>query len=554
MRVISFAVVLVVLCTLPSPVAAAGVIPAIQNVLKMLNDLVTKLTNENTEDDTKFAHFTKWVTKEMADTEVRIGELQTKIEDTKAVLGWLYATRGELNTRVSHLKGEVATTQNQINTATEKRNEEHSAHVIEQQNFNNAIAACNKAVEILGKHYGDGSKEELSKPQFMSLVGTYMETIRKAAVTLDKKAGKKSHHYLQKIKPHSMSFLEAPGNDRFEAKTGEALTIVDQVQVLASTFAEDQQTAVEEENRLQELFNNLMAEKMKILHDLQTELAQKTKELNQCNQDIASGESKLAMLEKNLLDDQAYLASLKEQFQVFGDAFKARKKDRNEEMAAVNQALTVLAKYNKSLLQRASHLSKSKDVHCKNCVKAVSFLKSKAKLFQSALLEAAATASMGSEVMDEIIKNLDGLLSRIDEEQKFETEHKEWCEEETGLTTKKREDHRYICDTLKGVLADLAAVVVEKKEDLGINAGDQNGEEMSFDERTELRGEEKSEFNQDLADHIEAINALNDAINILAKYYASRDARGLRSCRCLALVAQLLICCLRPEQNSSRQK
>merc|ERR1719456_759450 len=174
----------------------------------------------------------------------------------------------------------------------------------------------------------------------------------------------------------------------------------------------------------------------------------------------------------------------------------------------------------------AKTIAKNKEPLCKGCAKAVSLLKSKAKLFQSALLDAAAMASMSSSAMDEIIKNLEGLIHRIDEEQKFETEHKEWCEKETGLTTQKRDDHRYICEDLKGILANLAEVVEEKKTDLGINEGDQNDEEVTWEERDKIRVEEHDEFEHDLNDHIEAINALNEAIDILAKYYASRDAKG----------------------------
>merc|ERR1719482_1078697 len=142
--------------------------------------------------------------------------------------------------------------------------------------------------------------------------------------------------------------------------------------------------------------------------------------------------------------------------------------------------------------------AKNKEPGCKNCAKAVSFLKSKARPFQSALLDAAATASMSSEAMDEIIKNLEGLIVRIDEEQKFETEHKEWCEKETGLTTQKRDDHRYICDDLKSILANLAEVVEEKKTDLAVNEGDQNTEEHSFEDMTEIRNTEHTEFEHDL--------------------------------------------------------
>jgi len=517
--------IVAVLMLFTSPMPAAGVIPAIQKVIQMLDNLITTLDNEGVEDEKKWNHFAKWNENQQAETEVKISDLQTKIEDTKALLAGLYAQRSELTTQTNHLKSEIATTTNQINTATDKRNEEHSAFVIEQNNFNNAIAACGKAVEILSQHYGDGKEEELSKPQFMSLINTAIAQIRQAAKGLDLKSGRKSHHLLKKIRPYSLSFLQGP-NDRFQEKTGEALSIVDQVKILASTFQEDQQAAIQAEAELQKLYDNLMAEKTKILTDLQTELAEKTKVLNQVKQDIASNEGKLEMYEKNLVDAQEYLAGLKEQMQIFGDAFAARKKDRQEETAAVKQALKVLDKYNTLLQLKTNTLGKAKDVQCKNCAKAVSFLKAKAKLFQSTLLDAAAMASMSSSAMDEIISNLEALIVRIDEEQKFETEHKEWCEKETGLTTQKRDDHRYICDDLKDILANLAEVVVEKKTDLGVNEGDQDSEEHSFEDVTEIRNTEHTEFEHDLADHIEAINALNEAIDILAKYYASRDAKG----------------------------
>lgn len=529
MRLIHVTPLLLVLAFIP---LGTAVVPAIMKVIDMLNNLVTTLTNEGIEDQQKFDHFSKWVAKEQEETKVQISTLETKIEDTKAVLAGLNAQRGELVADITKLKGEVATTTNQINQATDKRNEEHTSFVTEQTNFDNAIAACNKAVEILGKHYGDGSEEELKKPDFMSLLAI----IRQAATSLDRKATK-VHKSWAKVKPHSWSFLQGhshavlPGNDRYEAKTGEALSIVDQVKVLASTFAEDKQTSIEEEAKLQKLYDDLMAEKKAVLADLVGQLAEKTKLFNQVEQDISSNEGKLAMYTKNLQDQQAYLASITEQHKVFSEAFAHRKKDREEETAAVNKALGVLDKYNtfvqlgkskKSLLSRLSN----SPVKCKACSKAVSFLKSKANLFHSTLLEAAATASAGNEAVDEIVKNLEGLMVRIDEEQKFETEHKEWCEKETGLTTKKRDDHRYICEDLKSILANLAEVVDEKKDDLVVNDKDQNNEENNFDQRTKIRNEENEEYKLDRQEHIEAIAALNEAIDILAKYYASRDAKG----------------------------
>merc|ERR1719191_2523475 len=155
----------------------------------MLSNLVTTLETEGTEDEAKFEAFTKWVKKEQADTELQVSRLQIDIENTKAILTGLYSDKGELTNAVSHLKGEVATVVSQINTATDKRNEEHAAYVTEQTNFDNAIRACGKAVEILAKHYGDGSTKELEKPEFMSLLNTYLTPIRQAALSLGRKVG-----------------------------------------------------------------------------------------------------------------------------------------------------------------------------------------------------------------------------------------------------------------------------------------------------------------------------------------------------------------------------
>jgi len=433
MRFIFVALFLSVL-ELPAPVAAAKVIPAMKKVIDMLDQLIEVLEHEGAEDEAKFAAFTKWVKKEQAETEVEISTLQTDIENTKATLASLNSQKGKLDGEVSHLKSEVATVTDQINTATDKRNEEHSSYVIEQNNFDNAIAACGKAVDILSKHYGDGTVKELEKPEFMSLLSPYLVTIRQAAVSMGRKAGLHPGRRLRS-KAHSMSLLQGP-YDRFQAKTGEALSIVDQVKELSATFADDQLSSREEEARLQKLYDELMAEKRQVLADLEAELAQKTKVLQQCEADIASNGGKLAMLTKTLEDEQQYLASITEQFKTYSQAFANRKKDREEETTAVNQALGVLDKYN-TFVQIHKRTSTARAVKCKGCAHAVSLLKQKAKTFQSALLAAAAMAASGSDAISEIIKNLEGLIARMDEQQKFETEHKEWCEEETALTTKK---------------------------------------------------------------------------------------------------------------------
>merc|ERR1719375_101590 len=99
-------------------------------------------------------------------------------------------------------------------------------------------------------------------------------------------------HLKKNVHPEFMSFLQQPHEtmsmlrtgtqkDRYAAKTGDALNIVDQMQVLADTFAEDKQSAIDEENRLQKLYNDLMEEKTELLNSLLKEKAENEATLNQ---------------------------------------------------------------------------------------------------------------------------------------------------------------------------------------------------------------------------------------------------------------------------------
>jgi len=513
------------------PGTVVGIIPAIQKVLTMLNNLVTTLDAEAKDDEEKFGHFSAWCNNEMVETSGEIETQQTKIEDTQATLASLYSKKGDLETSKAKLEADISETKSQIAQATEKRNDEHVSFVKEQTDFDNAISSCAKAVKLLAAHYGDGSgPAEAVKPEFMSL----MEVIRKSAKELSVPLGsrRRGMSFLQDAKPglqRALLLLQGgqPNLDRYQAATGEAMTIVDQIKVLGQTFAEDKESAIGEEKRLQDTYDALMDAKAAILTDLQKDLDGTTQRLQATTQSISEKEGVLARAQKMLADEQAYMSSLQKNLKDMTEAFNHRKKDRNDERTAVNHALQVLDKYN-TFFQKTTISGHGKKVlvglhKCKGCMKASSMLMAKAQLFHSSMLEAAASASASLDALDDIIKNLDGLIERIDAEAKHELEHKEWCEKETGLTTKKRADHSDIVDQIKAVLANLGEVVVEKDHGLDVNGGEITDEDTTWEDREKIRAAEHQEFEVDVEEHAEAIAALNEAIDILAKYYASKQ-------------------------------
>merc|ERR1719364_431618 len=131
---------------------------------------------------------------------------------------------------------------------------------------------------------------------------------------------------------------------------------------------------------------------------------------------------------------------------------------------------------------------------------------------------------MGSEAIDEVIDALNTLIKRIDQEHKTEREHKDWCEEETGLSTKKRDDHSYAIDDIKQVIAGLHELIEMKQQDISEKEDDIDDEDTSWEALSEIRSEDKAEYQEDEQDHVDAIQALNEAIDILANFYAKRKS------------------------------
>merc|ERR1719321_957942 len=79
---------------------------------------------------------------------------------------------------------------------------------------------------------------------------------------------------------------------------------------------------------------------------------------------------------------------------------------------------------------------------------------------------------------------------------------------------------------MKGVISDLTEVIKEKNIDLGNKQDDIYDEDDSFEALTEIRKEDKEEFEENLQDHMDAIQALNEAIEILANFYAKRKEKA----------------------------
>jgi len=303
---------------------------------------------------------------------------------------------------------------------------------------------------------------------------------------------------------------------------------VDQVKVLAQTFAEDKQSATDEENRLQGVFDNLMAEKRQQLATLTTQRDKQQAVLNQVNQDIGENETGLANAESELESEQTYLQQITQQNTDTTDLYHLRKHDRNEERKAVQAAIKILsggpdAMSTMEFAQKNAVTSKAKaKAPCPQCERATVLLRKASRNFHSQLLAVAAAATMGGaggEALNSVITKLEDLIKRIDEEQKMEDEHKAWCETEMSTTQAKKAQHEANVATLTQTIADLTEVIKEKTQSIADTEQAITDADAANTEAGNLRKEQKSAYQVELQNYNDAISALNEATDILAKFY-----------------------------------
>jgi len=507
--------------------------PAVDRVVTMLGNLMAEVEAEQAADDQTSGQLKTWCGTEVAGAEKRLETLRTSLESLAANLAGLRAQRQELASRVEDLSDQVETMKTQLADAQEKRSKEEAAFVAEQQDFEQSITACTKAVEILKQHYGDGAPPANTRPAWMSLLAVQQSVERRSvAVSPDLAA------LLQQAQAQNGGgfFGKKPGfHDAYESKTDEGLGVVAQMGVLRQTFMDDKQAAIDEENRLQQAFQQLMKEKTEQLEALVQERDAQQAQLNQVQQEIGEKEQQQANFEQEAKDEEAYLASVQQQCADGEAIYQQRTKDRSAEKAGISEAMGVLQQGAASmqavsfvqLKQRSSAVSflqlgleeALQDARtCRNCPRAAAVLTEAARRSGSELL-ATAAAVAGSAALQEVLQALNEMLSRLAEEAESEAQHKKWCDEELAATNSKKQEHEAAVADLKAISEDLSELIVEKQQALTDNQASIDKADAQYQEQTKIRQEEHTAFGVENAHYADAIAAIGQAVEILERAF-----------------------------------
>jgi hypothetical protein len=469
----------------------------VTKIVNMLKKMQTTLGEEQAKDDEineKMACYCETNDKEKnsaVEAALRaIDELTVTIEEKSALAS-------KLATEIEQLVAEMEAAAKAIATATKMREEEHAAFSAEEKELLETIAALTDALGVLGKH---------NEPALLS-VAARLEA--------------RNFRHLEGVKRRVLSMLQQPNSKSYNARSGEIYGIL---KTMKEEFEGSLAKTQKEEAEAQQRFEELIAEKKAGIEKARERKNTKVTEKSDAEVALVNAKHDLKNVREGLSADQKFLVDLKLKCSSSEEEYAARSKERQEELVAVGEALTILTGdeardlFGSTLgfLQVKSAALKRNDQKRSKVVAVLKRAATKSKSVQLSLL--AQKAQLDAFV--KVKAAIDEMLVELDQQQKDEVTHKRWCDGElrsNSVTTKEKEweeedlskSINVLADTIETLDGDIAALQASIAE-----------EKVQVKHASEDREAANKEFQQTVADQRATVVILNKVLKRLEAVYA----------------------------------
>jgi len=515
----------------------------VSSVVALLQDYLKEMEKEADTDEEIYDKMACWCetgeklkTKSIKDAELEITLIQGKIDG-------LAQLSAKLQTEIQHMDVFGVKLSGSLDKAITIHLKEVQEWQAEEKELLEAISALKAAIIVLSKHHAASFLQEKENSRYSQL----------SSATLSLQHALKNNEALlkgllnPKQKATLASFLKTPNDyfsdeaapkagkssdllqSKYAPQSGEIVGILKQMlEGFTKDLTEGQAEAAANAKAFSETKVSLKAQ----ITDNSAMLERKKAELADTNE-------KWAMLQMNLLDlqavlktDVAYLKMLKERCEMMDKEWEARQKMRAEEMEACTKALAILNSddaqqtfsrtFNAAFLQTRMEASASNKLQSQ----ASDLLKAEALKLRSPRLNALAVR-VRLDAFVKVKAAINKMLAELTKEKADEIKHKDFCIDEFASnemsTTKKTQEQTSLTahiEDLKITIGDLAKEIAALKESIA-------DMKLQLKRGGEDREKEHNEFLVIVADQRATQKTLKEAIGVLEKFYASKNAKSV---------------------------
>jgi chromosome segregation ATPase len=546
--------------------AASSLAEVIELLAQMLHDFDTQAE----EDGKNWEAYLKWSEGTEEEKNNFVQEQEALVMATEAKKSANEQQVAKLGEDILQLTSDIASTKQSLQELITMRKEEHKAFQEGLADLTKTIKAVTKATEILEGHYA-ANGAVLSEIRRRVQLALTMYGVRSPSATEENV--EKLTSFLQGdtsfLQQEGPDFLNSDGSkyDNYE-KQGGAGGVIGMLTDLRSQLETQKEALIAKENEAKRQYDSTKAAKEADLKNMIKTKAEKEAEKQGCEATIEECISTIASAKQEIVDAKAYLVELLEDRETFRKQYGHRVSMRAAERGATQAALDALqsvsagaksgvgeasllqggetsflqvssvssakidrivdrlyATKSPSLIQIADtikHHNKGKHSHRHKHGHAQSekqpgFMASEQQSFYDA-------SGFGP-----VLKLLNDLIVRLEQEAAAETSQHEWCETEKENGVASQKEREKITGGLQGTIESQTTSIAQLKTEILFLESEIARVEEETRIAKEIRAQEKKVFEKAKADHEEVIKAIEFALEALSGQYGFIQLRSRRN-------------------------
>merc|ERR1719353_2010501 len=316
-------------------------------------------------------------------------------------------------------------------------------------------------------------------------------------------------------------FVQAGGQEAIKTKNmGEIVGILKQMK---ETFESNMSKATADEKKAEETFAQLKAAKTEEIQSGMDLISSKEQLLAKTNSKKAEAKEDLQDTTAGLTADQAFLVDLRKRCSVSDAEWQERQKTRSAEISAVSEAIAIIAGDDAhdtfgrtfSFVQVAKAVSRKDQTRRE---KARDILMRQAKKDASASLLAVAS-SVELDAFSKVSEMINKMVADLEQEQKDEKEHKDYCEAELHTNEMATMDNDNLMKDLEAQLGDLTSQIDTFTEEIAELKASVSEMYIQMQRSSENRQAENRQFQTTVADQRATQTILLKALDRLNVFY-----------------------------------
>jgi DNA repair exonuclease SbcCD ATPase subunit len=539
--------VLALACLLFAPVAAETLNP-VTRVVQLMEGLSKKTEQDGKAEEDLFQQYVCWYKTVVSSKKASNAEASDRIESLTAYIDDVKSGRVEFTSERKDLEAEIEKLNTEIETATDMRNKENEDFLAAKDEMEKAIAALEKAIEVLGDATADHKEGVLVSVGF---------DLRRAAEMGKNFLSEQDARFLEQVLDGQVPKADWKKLNRkatFKMKYKARSTKIQEILAdMLQTFEDNLAEATKTEKDAKSTFDTLMGAKNSQLSAAQDALSGGEGEGAARTLAADEAQEEVDALTTQVSNDEKYISQVEASYADKVDEWKERKRLRTEEIASISKAIEILASDDAKDLMSSSFKSQGNfflqesNAGCsqmKRATKVMHKLRAMAAKHRDPRLSSLAVAIQlnARGHFDKIVEEVMKMVSDLHEEADEDLKTKETCEADRMSNTKTAKKSAQSMDDETALInrkkADIEAM---QKEIAGIVAHVKELK-LQLEEAQIQRAKENREYKAAKADDEAAAVLIGKSKDVLEKFYADNGLAlaqtGARSHKAKVAAAQ----------------